>query len=178
MGTMLYHGTVVPGLDTIKATAKSHATGMPVAYFTEDRCYALVCCRNRNENFVTMGIRADGKQHYFERFPNQLEVLYKGKRGHLYCLESTDGLTHTKGHTWESAQDVPVAKCEIIADVYEEILREEAKGDLVIHIYSEIDPSEQKMHANHIRDHILEEGTEMAQFYYAHFSSLWDSKDS
>ena len=125
-----------------------------------------------------MGIRADGKQHYFERFPNQLEALYKGKRGYLYCLESTDGLTHTKGHTWESAQDVPVAKCEIIADVYEEILREEAKGDLVIHRYSEIDPSEQKMHANHIRDHILEEGTEMAQFYYAYFSSLWGSKDS
>ena len=59
-----------------------------------------------------------------------------------------------------------------------EILREEAKGNPVIHRYSEIDPSEQKMHANHIRDHILEEGTEMAQFYYAHFSSLWDSKDS
>lgn len=44
MDTMVYHGTVVPGLDTIKANTKSHATGMPVAYFTEDRCYALVCC--------------------------------------------------------------------------------------------------------------------------------------
>ena len=78
MQTILYHGTVIPGLDTIKANAKSHATGKPVAYFR----------------------------------------------------------------------------------------------------YSEIDPSEQKMHANHIRDHILEEGTEMAQFYHAHFSSLWESKDS
>ena len=68
-------------------------------------------------------------------------------------------MTHTKGHTWESAQDVPVAQCEVVADVYEEILREEAKGNLVIHRYSEIDPAEQKMHANHIRDHILEEGT-------------------
>lgn len=87
MDTVFYHGTVIPGLDTIKATAKSHATGMPVAYFTEDRCYALVCCRSRNENFVTMGIRADGKQHYFERFPNQLEVLYKGKRGYLASVD-------------------------------------------------------------------------------------------
>ena len=52
MDTMFYHGTAIPGLDTIKANAKSHATGMPVAYFTEDRCYALVCCRSRNENFV------------------------------------------------------------------------------------------------------------------------------
>ena len=88
MGTMLYHGTVVPGLDTIQANAKSHATGMPVAYFTEDRCFALVYCRSRNENFVTMGIRADGKQHYFERFPNQLDVLYKGMRGYLYWVDA------------------------------------------------------------------------------------------
>ena len=68
MDTMFYHGTVIPGLDTIKANAKSHATGMPVAYFTEDRCYALACCRNRNENFVTMGIRTDGSSIILSAF--------------------------------------------------------------------------------------------------------------
>ena len=61
---MLYHGSNVGGLHVIKANAKSHVTGECVAYFTEDRCYALVCCRDREENFVTMGIREDGKQHY------------------------------------------------------------------------------------------------------------------
>lgn len=171
---MLYHGTCTPGLDTIKANAKSHSTGRPVAYFSEDRCYALICCRSKNENFVTMGVGADEKQHYFERFPNQLEVLYQGKTGYLYSPESTDGLIRTRGHTWESEFDVPVARCEMIPDVYREILREEANGNIVIHRYSEIDPSEQKMHANHFRDHILDEGNDMAKFYYTHFSSLWD----
>ena len=105
---MIYHGSCISGLHTIKANSKSHSTGNFVAYFSEDRCYALVCCRSRDENFVTMGVGADGKQHYIERFPNQLEALYKGRQGYIYLLDSTDGLTHGKGHSWESKHDVPV----------------------------------------------------------------------
>ena len=52
---MLFHGTNISGLSTIKANSKSHSTGKTVAYFSEDRCYALICCRSRTENFVTMG---------------------------------------------------------------------------------------------------------------------------
>lgn len=48
---MLYHGTPIGGLNIIKANAKSHTTGKTVAYFTEDRCYALVCCRSPNERY-------------------------------------------------------------------------------------------------------------------------------
>ena len=117
---MIYHGSCISGLHTIKANSKSHSTGNFVAYFSEDRCYALVCCRSRDENFVTMGVGADGKQHYIERFPNQLEALYKGRQGYIYLLDSTDGLTHGKGHSWESKHDVPISQCESIADVYRE----------------------------------------------------------
>lgn len=83
-------------------------------------------------------------------------------------------MTRGKGHSWESECDVPVAQCEIIDDVYSEILREEALGNMVIHRYSEVDPAEQKRHANYLRDHLMDEGEEMAKFYYLHFSSLWD----
>ena len=121
-----------------------------------------------------MGVGADGRQHYFERFPNQLESLYKGRQGYIYLLDSMDGLTHGKGHSWESEHDVPVSQCERIADVYSEILREESLGNIVIHRYAEIDPAEQKEHANYIRDHITDEGDEMAKFYRTHFSALWD----
>ena len=53
---MIYHGSCISGLHTIKANSKSHSTGRLVAYFSEDRCYALVCCRIKAENFVTMGV--------------------------------------------------------------------------------------------------------------------------
>ena len=171
---MLYHGTIIGGLKIVKANSKSHTSGKLVAYFTEDKCYALVCCRSKSENFVTMSLNKDGKQHYYERFPNQLETLYSGKRGFIYLLDDLDGLQNTQAHTWESEKDVPVQRCEVIPDVYTEILKEENNGNIIIHRYSEIDPSEQKMHANYIKAHINDEGKEMEQFYLSHFSSLWD----
>ena len=71
---MLYHGSEFANLPYIMANAKSHSTGKQVAYFTSDRVYALVCSRSKPNRFVTMGYHADdGKQHYYERFPNQLE---------------------------------------------------------------------------------------------------------
>lgn len=171
---MLYHGTSLEGLSVIKANAISHSTGERVAHFTEDRCYALICCRTRENNFVTMGLKADGKQHYYERFPEQLKTLYGGKRGYLYLPTATDGAVNTKGRTWEYGADVPVDRCEVIEDVYFEILNEEAKGSIVIHRYTEIDPVEQKMHANYIKQHLEDEGEAMKHFYLIHFSSLWD----
>ncbi len=171
---MLYHGTIIEGLSIIKANSISHTSGKRVVYFTEDRCYALVCCRSRSENFVTMGLGRDGKQHYFERFPDQLRILYGGKRGYIYFTEAADDLINTKGHTWESETAVPVHQYEVVDDLYAEILKEEENGNVVIHRYSEIDPIEQKQQANYIKEHIDDQGEKMRQFYLAHFSSLWD----
>ena len=171
---MLYHGTIIGGLDVIKANSKSHTTGKPVAYFTQDRGYALVCCRSQNENFVTMGIREDGRQHYFERFPDQLRTLYKGRCGYIYTPKGSGTLRHTTGHTWESETDVPVGREEKIPDVYEEILAEEQAGRIVIHRYDQIDPAEQKMHVDYIKAHLKDESPEMQKFFTKHFAALWD----
>ncbi|MCM1298448.1 MAG: hypothetical protein NC203_02375 [Firmicutes bacterium] len=171
---MLYHGTTVGGLSVIKANTRSHALGKPVAYFTEDRCYALACCRSRNENFVTMGLCKDGKQHYYERFPDQLKIIYGGKCGYIYFITRSNDLINTKGHTWESEADVQICGYETIDDVYAEILKEEQAGNIIIHKYLEIDPKEQKQHANYIKEHIDDQGREMKRFYLTHFSSLWD----
>lgn len=171
---IFYHGSIFSGLNTILANARSHVDGSKVAYFTTDRVYALVCCRSRRENFVTMGPR-DGVQHYFERFPDQLRILYEGKEGFLYRPVSTEGFKNTKGNTWESPVDVPVLLHEHIPNVYEEILREEAAGNVIIHHYAEIDPDEQKMHANYIHNDLDNPlCAEYRDFLLQHFSSLWD----
>ena len=44
---------------------------------------------------------------------------------------------------------------------------------MIFHRYSEIDPAEQKMHADYIREHADADGEEMRRFYIAHFSSMW-----
>ena len=46
-----------------------------------------------------MGPDQNGKQHYFERFPNQLKILYQGREGFLYQPLSLETLKNTKGHT-------------------------------------------------------------------------------
>lgn len=57
---MLYHGGAIGKLRVIKANSKSHTSGKMLAYFTEDRCYALICCRNMNENTL---LRTKGPPH-------------------------------------------------------------------------------------------------------------------
>ena len=169
-----FHGTVIGGLDMILANAKSHVDGSKVAYFTTDRIYALVCCRSRQENFVTMGLR-DGIQTYFERFPDQLKVLYDGKEGFIYRPVSAETLKNTRSHTWESPVDVPVVLLEHIPNVYTEILKEEEAGNVIIRRYADIDPAEQKEMANHIRDDLDNPRcAAYRDFLYEHFSPLWD----
>lgn len=172
---VFYHGSIIQGLDTVLANAKSHDDGSKVAYFTTDRVYALVCCRSREENFVTMGLR-DGLQHYYERFPDQLKLMYGGKEGFLYRPIADCDLKNTRGHTWESRSDVPVILHEHVPDVYDEILKEEAEGRVIIHRYSEIDPAEQKMHADYALEHIDDPAyAEYRDFIIRNFSSLWGS---
>ena len=171
---MLYHGSVVDGLTTIWAKSKSHVSGEPVAYFTMDRVYALVCCRKRTENFVTMGPDKNGKQHYYERFPDQLKVMYAGRDGYLYTPVSEEWLVRTKGNSFESVMDVPVTLFEHVTDVYAEVLKEERAGNVIVHRYADIDPEEQRQMILSIREGWKRgEFTEYSDFVYEHFSPLW-----
>lgn len=172
----LYHGSVIGGLDVIWANATSHKDGGKVAYFTTDRIYALVCCRSREENFVTMGLREDGKQHYFERFPNQLRVLYEGREGFIYSPISDAQLENTKDHTWECNCDVPVIMNDHVLNVYDEIIKEEKAGNVIIHRYVDIDPEERKMNISAIKEHYYESDSNFGlyrDFVYRNFSGIW-----
>lgn len=171
---MLYHGSVIDGLTTIWAKSKSHVSGEPVAYFTLDRVYALVCCRKRTENFVTMGPDKNGKQHYYERFPDQLKVMYAGRDGYLYTSVSEEGLVRTKGNSFESVMDVPVTLFEHVTDVYAKVLKEERAGNVIVHRYADIDPEEQRQMILSIREGWKRgEFAEYSDFVYEHFSPLW-----
>lgn len=170
---ILYHGTSIANIDNIKANSKSHKTGMNVAYFTSSRVYALICCRIPSENFVTVGLREDGKLHYFERFPLQLETLYKNKKGFLYKVKDTSNFIHTSGFTYESIKDVRIDEVEIVDDVYEQIIEEINAGNLVMHTYDSIDKKEQEMMAEHIREVDMKDPRQEATwpFYQLHFSA-------
>ena len=171
---MLYHGSIEGNIREVWARSKSHSSGKMVAYFTSDRVYALVCCRKRTENFVTMGPDKNGKQHYYERFPDQLKVIYAGSEGYLYTPVSEEGLVRTRGNSFESITDVPVILFEHVPDVYAEILKEEQAGNVIIHRYADIDTEEQRQMILSIREGWKKgEFAEYSDFVYEHFSPLW-----
>lgn len=173
---MLYHGSYLGGLSVIAAKSVSHATGKRVAYLITHRASALVYCLPPSEHFVTAGIGRDGVLHYFERFPNQLETMYRGKVGYLYTVQMADGVVRSsKPLAYESETDVPVQSCERIEDVYAALQAELARGTMTLHRYEDIDPAEQKKNANDIRDHLDDEVHRTCRtFLIRHFSTLWD----
>ncbi len=174
---MLYHGSYLGGLSCIAANSRSHTTGKRVAYFTESRAYALVCCRPPEENFVTAGVGKDGKLHYFERFPDQLNVMYDGKVGFLYTVERSDRMSPaSKPQAYESETDVPVRSCERIENVYAALSGELRKETMVLHRYEDIDPAEQRQNAIDIRDSLLNDpiSKPYRAFLIEHFKDLWE----
>ena len=75
----------------------------------------------------------DGTAYYEEQFPRQLERFYRGASGWLYsapkmpemgAVENREGLFYNVGDTPVRARHIP--------DVYEELLRYEAAGALVV----------------------------------------------
>lgn len=169
----VYHGSYLGGLARIMANSPSHVKNSKVAYFTDIYAYALICCRPPEENFVTAGMREDGKLHYYERFPDQLRVMYSGKKGYVYhAAAEKASLEMTRPYSFESTEDVAADGCDTVEDVYLALLAEIEKGALVLHRFEDIDPAEQKMMAEHVLNVDAKRNPLMAPFYEQHFSGL------
>ena len=167
-----YHGTTMPGITELKAN--------PIVYLTPNRAYALFYIIDKNVNWVTCGVKDnDGKVHYDERFPNQLEKLYNGKSGYLYRCNDAEGLTLGKSRDIVVSQSpVAVAGYEFIPDVYHEILKYEKTGAVVVKRYENLTDTEKKdvfdMMLNYIykNDLLAEKGTK-AEFIRENFPDTW-----
>lgn len=133
----LYHGTCTAGIGTLEARSVLHGTQKRVVYLTDCPAYALLYIwdgekHRYSRKYVTAWVK-DGVAHYEEQFSGQLRAFYQGVSGWLYTVEaasaeavgSREGLFSVEG-------SAPVAKAEFIPDVYEELLRREQAGQLVV----------------------------------------------
>ena len=173
---IFYHASNIEGLEELHANSRSHGEeGKRVLYLTDNRAYSLFYLRDKKINFVTCGVREDGLVHYFERFPNQLQVIYEGQTGYLYQCNSNDKIkeTKTKG-VWIIEENTRIDDAEYVTDAYREILKAEAEGNVIIHRFADIPEEESKRMANHIKEHLEEEPQERKEFYIKYFSSIWD----
>lgn len=132
----LYHGSPVKGIKTLTPHVSTH--GKPYVYLTDNPDLAVIYAHNvlpPPYGCFPYSFK-NGELHYDEVFPGQLEELYHGYPGYLYTCE-VQGLRPLDRMNWIylSEQEVPVSGCRSIPDLYEEILRLEKAGRVVLHRY-------------------------------------------
>lgn len=168
-----YHGSTVPELTELRCGGPDS-----VVYLTRSRPYALLYIRNRDLNYVTAGFRPDGTLIYEEWFPGQLELLYRGQSGYLYCCEERDLLPGKNRGILVAHSPVPVKSREYIEDVFEAIYREILAGRIRHLTYDSLSGQRKvQMHEGMVRLFTeLDEGAispEKLAFYRKYFPAAW-----
>ena len=138
-----YHGSGQSGIPCLEARSRLHGTEESVVYLTDSLPYALFYLWDESHvgfscKHITAWVK-DGVVHYEEQFPDQLAAFYKGAVGYLYRIAMEDGYYPVDGREtmFYASTKQEIEKVDCIADVYAEILRQEALGAIKILRYNE-----------------------------------------
>ena len=170
----LYHGTTVKGLDILRANSRDK-NGNPVLYLTDNRAYSLFYIREREIDFVTCGVGAEGIVHYDEKIPNQLELLYQGKTGYVYEVEADAEPTKING-IYVTSQDTKITAVTYIPEAYGAICNEIRKGNVEILHYEELTEEQRRLNEEGIRRWLQSEQRmhpKKEMFLRTHFPAAW-----
>ena len=154
---MYYHASGVEGLKVLKPHISNH--GKPLVYFSSKRENILVYLSNAVEKHIkdkynrplnkytkwaSYGITTDGRVRVEEYYPNATIETFKGVSGYIYSVNQLDDAKPLKGiqDVYVTQDEVLVDGCEYIADAYEELLKAEQEGKIVIERFETI--TEQK----------------------------------
>lgn len=136
----LYHGTTVPGIEILGVNSLNRE-GRQILYLTDNWAYSLFYIRDREINFVTCGVGRDGKVYYEEKFPGQLQTLYRGMSGYVYETHASGVQTKIPG-IYVCDQNAAVNGVEYIPDVYDAIGMEIRKGNVVFTSFEGLTPEQ------------------------------------
>jgi len=170
----LYHGTTVSHIKVLHSNSKD-GCHEPVLYLTDNRPYSLFYIRDRDIDFVTCGVGEDGKVYYDEKFPNQLQILYDRLSGYVYETDTSAQKHRTRG-IWLCSGNVKVTDAEYIPNVYQAILSEIEKGNVVLRSYDTLTEEQKQMNHQGILHH-LRHGARSPQkelFYQKYFPEAWE----
>ena len=130
---VLYHGSNVSGIEALKP---GRATGpKPCVYMTHSKVLATIYSHNpltRPNGFFPYWWGKDGKLYYDEYFRGQLEEIYSGQKGYVYECEGEYSRMEQMPWVYVAEQQVPVVNCTVVPDIYEQLLRYEKEGLLII----------------------------------------------
>ena len=172
----LYHGTTVSNIERLRSNSKDKE-GNSVLYLTDNRTYSLFYIRDREIDFVTCGVGEDGKVHYDEKFPNQLEVLYKGRSGYVYETDVAAEMHRIRG-IWICKGDAKVTGVKYIPDVYLAILDEIEKGNVIFLSYERLTENQKRKNHQGVVDYLKRGRLSPAKkmFFRRYFPEAWEDK--
>lgn len=183
----LYHGTQFQNIKLLEPFAtKGNAISKPVICFTPNYSTALLYIWNRSYKWVAFSENEDGTVVFTEHYDNMLFDFYNDLSGSIYECDGNNPAitpTHMKG-VYTSDIPVSVEKEMRIDNVYDEIIKQESLGKIIIQRYNQIsafDKDEifkQTVRAIHMQkmlipsDYVSQQ--EMVDFVQSHFPVAWD----
>ena len=172
---IFYHGTEHANLERLHPNSHDKQ-GNPCLYVTDNRAYSIFYLRDRNIDFVTCGVGPDGKVCYDEKFPDQLKILYQGRNGYIYEVDTQAEQTAIRG-VWTCRKEARVRSFTFIPDAYQAIWAEIEKGTVVFLPFEQL--HEEQLKNNHegaVRMFLSGKkmNSEKETFYRTHFPKAWE----
>ena len=175
----LYHGSSVPGIARLRPFPSNH--DKPYVYFTHSKVLATIYAHNpltRPNGFFTYWWSKDGKLYYDEYFENQLEVIYAGQKGYVYECEGDCPQLEKMPWVYLSEEEVPVANCIEIPNIYEQLLLYEQEGLLTVQRWHTVSPTQREIWEAVVKRSLAQTdlttpiGVEYYEFLKEHFQNI------
>lgn len=171
-----YHCSPTAGLKVLEPR-KPKAFEKPARVYLTTLLPMALMYSVRNYEY-TYGYTKDGQIYLEEYYPNELEILYRGKSASLYLCDPEKTESTQIPNEAVSEDAVPIISETLISDACEALLEQERLGTLVIYRYHEL--SEKKLEwirnveAECIRKaDLLNNPGPMADYYREHYPESW-----
>lgn len=157
---MLYHISRTQGLSIIEPRVSTH--GKAYVYAVENMVTGLLFGAKQDDfDFIISTDDAD-RPIICECYPGVLEAVYRGQVCSVYSLDDTGFLRGMTSWSAELVCKQAVAVCEEIRvpDLYERLLEEVERGNLIVHHYEDTPTYKQKI-SKHIADRLIRFGVDL-----------------
>ena len=175
---ILYHGSDVPDIAELTPRPSNHEK--PYVYLTHSPALATLYAHNalpRPYGWYTY-FWQNGQLHYEEYFPGQLELFYRRQTGYIYtCVAELPALSQMPW-VYLSERAIRPSDCRAVPDLYQELLRLEAAGEIVLHRHHTLSDTARQSNIavvqREIQRHDLAHNPQSpyAQFIHTHFPDL------
>ena len=168
---MYYHASAIKNITRLEPRKSNH--GVPLIYFSTKRENTLVYLSNAIEKYCReidfkyegpcskwgpYGFTPEGILRLEEYYPNAIEETYSGVSGYIYSVVNVNdsGFELNIPFAVTSNEAVEVKSSEFVFDAYEEILKAEKEGKIVISRYSSMDDRKKEWIAETINREYME----------------------